>query len=120
MTNPGPVALRIESTLAEALPLAHLEVLNESAGHNVPPGSETHFKVVLVSDAFADVARIARHRQVNGLLAAELAGPVHALSVHAYTVAQWQERFANVPMSPPCLGGDGSLPGADGSRSSAS
>lgn len=120
MTTPGPIAQRIEAILAQALPLAHLEVHNESGGHNVPPGSETHFKVVLVSEAFAGLSRIARHRQVNSLLAAELAGPVHALSVHAYTTQQWQQRYADVPLSPPCLGGDGSLPGADGAHNAAS
>ena len=115
MTIPGPVAQRIESILADALPLSHLEVHNESDSHNVPANSETHFKLVLVSEAFDGVSRIARHRQVNGLLAAELAGPVHALSVHAYTLTQWRERFADVPLSPPCLGGDGSLTGAPSS-----
>lgn len=112
MTTPGPVAIRIEATLSDALALDHLEVHNESSGHNVPPGSETHFKVVLVSESFNGASRIARHRQINTLLAAELDGPVHALSVHAFTPAQWQERFGDVPMSPPCAGGDGSLPSA--------
>lgn len=113
MTSPAvsehPVAERITTTLASALDLAHLEVINESSAHNVPAGSETHFKIVLVSEAFAQLSRIARHRTVNTLLAAELAGPVHALSVHAFSPEQWQQRFGNVPMSPPCLGGDGTF-----------
>ncbi len=37
---------RIERMLAEGLEALHLEVINESGQHNVPPGSETHFKVV--------------------------------------------------------------------------
>ena len=30
----------------------HLEIINESYMHNVPKGSETHFKVVVISDVF--------------------------------------------------------------------
>ena len=43
---------RIEAALAQALDLTHLEVFDESSGHNVPEGAESHFKVVAVSDAF--------------------------------------------------------------------
>jgi len=101
----GPAARRIEATLAERFDLDHLEVVNESGGHNVPPGSETHFKVVLVSDDFDGERLIARHRRVNEALAAELAGGVHALAMHTYTPAEWRRRFGAAPMSPPCLGG---------------
>nr|BAH89735.1 putative cell division protein BolA [uncultured bacterium] len=85
----------------------HLEVVNESGNHNVPPGSETHFKVVLVSDAFDGQRLIARHRAVNEALADELAGGVHALSLHTYTAEEWRARFGDAPTSPPCLGGKG-------------
>ena len=99
------VQSRIESKVAEAFDLQHLEVHNESHQHNVPPGSESHFKLVLVSEAFAPLTRIARHRSVNALLAEELAGPIHALSIHAFTVEEWRKRHGNAPLSPPCLGG---------------
>ena len=33
--------------------------------HNVPPGSETHFKVLIVSSSFAGLPSLARHRLVN-------------------------------------------------------
>ena len=108
---------QIESKLTNGFELLHLEVLNESGGHNVPPGSESHFKVVLVSSEFEDVRLLARHRRVNELLAQELAGSVHALAIHTYTSAEWRVRFGETPMSPPCLGGksgetdgDGDLP----------
>ena len=96
---------RIETKLVESFDLKHLEVVNESNQHNVPPGSESHFKVVLVSDDFSEQRRIARHRSVNSLLAEELAGPVHALSIHAFTLEEWRERHGSAPLSPPCLGG---------------
>ena len=96
---------QIESKLTDGFELLHLEVLNESSGHNVPPGSESHFKVVLVSSEFEGVRPLARHRRVNEVLADELAGSVHALAIHTYTDTEWRQRFSDAPMSPPCLGG---------------
>ena len=101
----GPVARSIERKLTAALELDHLEVVNESNNHSEPPGSESHFRVVLVSGAFAAMTRIKRHRQVNTWLAEELAGPVHALSIHAFTPDEWRARFGTASLSPPCLGG---------------
>jgi stress-induced morphogen len=95
----------IETKLANALDLKHLEVINESGSHNVPPGSESHFKVVLVSDDFWDKKLVERHRAVNKALAEELDGPVHALAIHAYTGDEWRKRRGDAPMSPPCMGG---------------
>lgn len=84
--------------------LQHLEVVNESARHNVPPGSESHFKLVLVAEQFAGMGLLARHRRVHEILAAEL-DAIHALSVHAYTADEWRARMGGAPMSPPCMGG---------------
>ena len=95
----------IEKKLVARFTPAHLEVLNESGRHNVPPGSETHFHVVLVSDDFAGQNPVARHRAVNGTLREELAGGVHALSLHTYTVAEWRQRSEDAPSPPPCKGG---------------
>ena len=94
----------IEEKLATGFELQHLQVINESDQHNVPAGSESHFKVVLVSNAFEGARLVARHRLVNATLADELAGGVHALSIHTYTPEEWHERHRDVPMSPPCLG----------------
>ncbi len=99
------VQQQIEQKLADALAPAHLEVLNESHQHNVPPNSETHFKVVVVADSFASQRKVARHQSVYALLGEELAGPVHALALHTYTRDEWEERFGEAPLSPPCLGG---------------
>lgn len=95
----------IEIKLVDGLTPAHLEILNESHMHSVPPNSETHFKVIVVSDAFAGKTRVARHQTVNGLLADELAGPVHALSIQAHTLDEWTERGGVILESPQCLGG---------------
>ena len=90
----------------EAFSPSHLEVINESGKHNVPAGSETHFKVVMISDKFEGLQLIQRHRMVNELLHEELAGPIHALSLHLYSSRDWQKRFGAVPQSPRCHGGE--------------
>lgn len=92
--------------------LQHLEVINESDRHNVPPGSESHFKLVLVADAFEQLGLLDRHRLVNELLSGELAEGVHALAIHAYTPEEWKMRTGGAPMSPPCLGGGEKKTGA--------
>ena len=61
----------IESKLREALAPSHLEVINESHMHSVPKGSETHFKVVVVSDRFEGLAPVKRHQLVYGALGEE-------------------------------------------------
>jgi len=100
----GPIATQIREKLQTAFLPHHLQVINESSGHNVPPGSESHFKVVIVSRSFAGKSTIDRHRMVNGMLNEELEGPVHALSIVARTPEQWKER-GEVPASPQCAGG---------------
>lgn len=94
----------IEQKLDQGLTLKHLEIINESDNHNVPPGSESHFKLVVVSDAFNGCKLIDRHKVINRLLADELAGAVHALAMHTFTEDEWKTRFGDVPMSPPCAG----------------
>lgn len=96
---------RIEQKLGTAIDLQHLEVINESDNHNVPPGSESHFKVVLVSEDFNGKRLIQRHKQVNQVLKEELSNHIHALAIHTYTGEEWRARYGEAPMSPPCLGG---------------
>ena len=95
----------IERKLAEGIRAMHLQVVNESSNHNVPPGSESHFKVVLVSDDFDGKNLLARHRLVNAILADELQSKIHALALHTYTEGEWRDQNGDAPMSPPCLGG---------------
>ncbi len=95
----------IEQKIQNALQPVYLEVTNESNMHNVPPGSESHFKVTVVSSEFNEKMLVARHRILNQLLKNELAGPVHALSLHTLTPNEWQEKNGEIRKSPPCLGG---------------
>ncbi|MCG6886275.1 MAG: BolA/IbaG family iron-sulfur metabolism protein [Proteobacteria bacterium] len=95
----------IETKLQDKLRPDHLEVINESSNHNVPPGSESHFKVIIASDAFDGKLLVARHRLVNEILADELKHKIHALALHTYSPAEWAELNGGAPASPPCLGG---------------
>ena len=95
----------IEKKLANDFNPLHLEVINESSNHNVPVGSISHFKVVVVSPAFEGKNLLARHRMINATLADELKNTIHALAIHTYTEEEWQETSGGAPMSPPCLGG---------------
>lgn len=65
-----------------------LDIVNESelhAGHRSSPGTgESHFRILVVSNAFAGKSRVERHRMVNALLSDELAGRIHALALKAY------------------------------------
>jgi BolA protein len=95
----------IQEKLSEAFVPLNLEVINESENHNVPPGSESHFKVVLVSKSFEGESLIKRHRRVNQVLQQELQGGIHALALHTMTPEEWFERGGKSPASPECLGG---------------
>lgn len=83
---------------------SHLEVINESHGHNVPPNSQTHFKVVLATSAFEGKSLVQRHRAVYEALRGPLESGVHALALHTLTPQEWSEK-GQVPSSPECMGG---------------
>ena len=99
------VQATIERKLAAELAPEHLEVINESHMHSVPPGSESHFKVVIVSPRFEGLPRVRRHQAVNAVLAEELAGRIHALSMETHTAGEWAARGGRVMASPQCMGG---------------
>ena len=95
----------IESKIRMSLSPTHIQVLNESHMHSVPAGSETHFKLVIVSDEFEGKPLVRRHQLVNGILAKELKENIHALSMNTLTAVEWQRRGGQTSDSPPCLGG---------------
>lgn len=101
----GPVQSSIEQALLRSFAPAHLHVINESHTHSVPPGSESHFKVVVVSEAFEGTRTLGRHRAVNAALKPQLDAGLHALSIQALTPQQWTDRGGVVPASPACGGG---------------
>ncbi len=97
---------RIEAQLRAAFSPSVLDVINESSNHNVPKGSETHFKVLVVSSVFEGTIAVKRHRLVYdamGDLMTKKPG-VHALSIVAKTPSEWAQD-ETVRTSPECAGG---------------
>ena len=93
----GPIATIIRNKLTSALSPRQLDIEDDSARHaghhheggmDAKPGGESHFNLTIVSAAFEGQSRVARQRTINALLASELAGPVHALSIRALTPAE--------------------------------
>lgn len=91
---------QLESRLA-ALQPEYLEVLNESHMHS--RGEDSHFKTVVVSEAFGGLNSVKRHQKVYACLG-ELMQQIHALALYTYTPGEWAQQ-ASVPDSPTCRGG---------------
>jgi stress-induced morphogen len=85
MSAMEPRATRLEAVLTRAFSPSLLRVTDDSAHHaghaGARPGGETHYSVVVVSDAFRGMNRVARSRAVHAVLEAEFAGGLHALSL---------------------------------------
>ena len=83
----------LEAILREKLTPEHLEVVNESHMHSVAKGSETHFKVIVVSPLFDGVSAVKRHQLVYGALGDMMGkkpsqGGIHALAITSRTPAE--------------------------------
>nr|SVE94640.1 EOG090X0K4K [Simocephalus serrulatus] len=102
-----PMEKSIREKLIQRFSPEHLDIINESYMHNVPKGSETHFKVVVVSEKFENTSLLQRHRLVNEMLQEELKNGVHALSIVAKTPSQWENSTKVTEKSPACKGGFG-------------
>jgi BolA protein len=100
----GPVEESIRDILQAEFSPSYMDVVNESYMHAVPKGSESHFKLVLVTDQFNKQRAVQRHQAVYKALAGPLQHTVHALALHTYTPVEW-EREGEPPRSPNCLGG---------------
>ena len=101
----------MRSALQKHLSPVFLEFVNESSKHGSGHGAESHFKVLVVSAKFEGISLLDRHRMVNDAVKDGSTNiPVHALSVSAKTVAQWEAAGGKLPMhsTPNCAGGDGS------------
>lgn len=81
----------IRAALAVALAPVSLEIEDEShrhAGHAGAADGRGHFRVDVVSEAFAGLGPIARHRAVYAALGDLMTTDIHALSIRARTPAE--------------------------------
>jgi len=99
----GATTLReqMEARLFEALNPTCCEVIDESRNHGSPPGAESHFKVVVVADAFDGKRLVQRHKMVNAVFDVAFKAGLHALSITAKTPQEWAES-GGVPQTPRC------------------
>ncbi len=93
---------KIRQKLQSHLNIDLLEVINESPHHQVPEGSESHFRVLIVSKDFEGLSTVKRHQRVYEILGEELRGPVHAFSQKTLTPEEWKGVDSSVSPSPPC------------------
>ena len=89
----------IAAKVRQALNPSVLELENESHMH-AGPRTDSHFKLVVVAEAFTGLSKVKRHQKIYQLLAEELQGPVHALALHLYQPQEWGD--AQIPESPLC------------------
>ena len=78
-------AVRIETALRDHLAPMILQIEDDSAKHaghsGAAAGGETHYSVIVVSERFTGLNRVARHRLVNAALGPEFQAGLHALSL---------------------------------------
>lgn len=91
---------RIQESL-KALSPAHFELENESDMHVGPPGRETHFKLLFVSQEFEGLSRVERQRKIYDLLKTEMNSGLHALTMRLLTPEEWNRSQAEF-QSPAC------------------
>jgi BolA protein len=103
--RPGPIQRAIEAKVRDALAPTHLEIFNESHMHSVPPGSESHFRLFVVSEEFEGKPAVQRHQAVYRALAEEMRDHIHALGLQTLTPAEWAPDAVERTESPDCLGG---------------
>ena len=90
----------IINALNNQLTIEHMFLENESSMHNVPPNSETHFKLIIASDDFIKLSKVKRHQLIYQILVEHMK-KIHALSIQAFTI----EEYNNNPVilsSPEC------------------
>lgn len=86
----------------QSLSPQHLELLNESDSHSGPPGRESHFKLLIVSEKFAGQSRVDRQRMIYQKLESELSSGLHALSIRALSPEEWTKSSSQDFQSPEC------------------
>lgn len=90
----------IVTTLNNLLNVESMFLENESGMHNVPIDSETHFKLIIVSDDFVEMTKVKRHQLIYQSLVKTMR-KIHALSIQAFTIEEFN-RNPLILSSPDC------------------
>jgi acid stress-induced BolA-like protein IbaG/YrbA len=76
---------QIAELIRQSIPDAQVDVQSED---------NTHFAALLVGAAFEGLRPLARHQLVYRALGERMGREIHALSIEAYTPAEWAARAA--------------------------
>ena len=97
---------RLNDKFSSELKPGYIFIEDESGNHSVPVGAESHFKVILASDIFLNMSKVERHQKVYSVVSDEFKKGLHALSIRAYTLSEWENEKGSLNfVSPDCLGG---------------
>ena len=96
----GSIELKIIKNLNDNMNISSLKIINESFMHNVPKDSESHFKVIIVSDDFKNLSQINRHKLVYTNLDT-ITNDIHALSIQSFSLDEFKQNPV-VLNSPEC------------------
>ncbi|GKT91787.1 bolA domain-containing protein [Colletotrichum tofieldiae] len=108
MSSATPVEDAIRTKVTAAFSPTTLEIYNDShlhSHHKAMAGStskETHFRLVITSEAFKSKMQSARHRMVYALLREEMAreGGIHALQLKTLTPRRRSDKRPRRPLRP--------------------
>ena len=73
----------IEETIRQGFECTHVEVRGEDG---------VHFEALIVSPAFAGLARVRRHQMVYAALGERMREEIHAISMNTLSPEEWASR----------------------------
>jgi BolA protein len=100
MIDPSVRARAIEEALRQGLQAEHVAIVDESARHSGHPGAEAgggHFQILVVSERFRGISRVAAQRLVYSALGDLMVRDIHALSMHTLTPEEWSGQGLTPP-----------------------
>jgi BolA protein len=92
MTDPTTRTRTIEEALRQGLQAEHVAIVDESARHSGHSGAESgggHYQILVVSERFRGVSRVAAQRLVYAALGDLMVHDIHALSMRTLTPEEW-------------------------------
>lgn len=95
---------KIENLVTNDLNCQEFYLENESHMHS-GPATDSHFKLIAVSDDFSGKRAVQRHQSVYALVSELMNNPIHALALHLFTSEEWAVKEDKQLLSPKCLGG---------------
>jgi BolA protein len=99
--NKESIESTINKIINESYNPLYIELVNESFMHNVPRGSESHFKLVIVSNIFKNMTLIQRHKHIYSSLNS-IMNNIHALSINAFDTEEFRLN-PDISRSPNCI-----------------